>query len=31
MEEIDYVLEKLPLAAHTLRSFSPLWRKKTAA
>lgn len=30
-EEIDYVLEKLPLAAHTLRSFSPLWRKKTAA
>jgi cysteine desulfurase len=31
MDEMDYVLEKLPLAAHTLRSLSPLWGKKTAA
>ncbi len=31
MEEMDYVLEKIPLAVHTLRSFSPLWSKKTAA
>jgi cysteine desulfurase len=31
MEEMDYVLEKLPAAVDTLRSFSPLWRKKTAA
>jgi cysteine desulfurase len=31
MEEMDYVLEKLPVAVDTLRSFSPLWRKKTAA
>jgi cysteine desulfurase len=31
MEEMNYVLEKLPAAVDTLRSFSPLWRKKTAA
>jgi cysteine desulfurase len=31
MEEMDYVLEKLPAAVDTLRSFSPLWGKKTAA
>ena len=31
MEEMDYVLEKLPAAVDTLRSFSPLWEKKTAA
>ena len=30
-EEIDYVLEKLPLVVEKLRSFSPLWRKDTAA
>jgi cysteine desulfurase len=31
MEEMDYVLEKLPAAVDTLRSLSPLWRKRTAA
>jgi cysteine desulfurase len=31
MEEMDYVLERLPAAVDTLRSFSPLWGKKTAA
>ena len=31
MEEIGYVLERLPAAVDTLRSFSPLWGKKTAA
>jgi hypothetical protein len=31
MEEIEYVLEKLPAAVETLRSFSPLWKKKAAA
>jgi len=31
MDEMDYVLEKLPAAVDTLRSLSPLWRKKTAA
>jgi cysteine desulfurase len=31
MEEMDYVLERLPAAVETLRSFSPLWGKKTAA
>ncbi len=31
MKEMDYVLEKLPTAVGTLRSFSPLWTKKTAA
>jgi cysteine desulfurase len=30
-EEIEYVLEKLSFAVEKLRSFSPLWRKKTAA
>ncbi len=30
-EEIEYVLEKLPLVVEKLRSFSPLWRKDTAA
>ena len=28
--EVEYVLEKLPLAVEKLRSFSPIWRKKTA-
>ncbi|MGD8984805.1 MAG: aminotransferase class V-fold PLP-dependent enzyme [Desulfobacteraceae bacterium] len=31
MEEMDYVLERLPAAVDTLRSFSPLWGKRTAA
>lgn len=31
LEEIEYVLEKLPLAVEKLRSFSPIWRRKTAA
>jgi len=31
MQEMDYVLERLPAAVGTLRSFSPLWTKKTAA
>jgi cysteine desulfurase len=31
IEEIEYVLERLPFAVGTLRSFSPLWGKKTAA
>lgn len=31
LEEIEYVLEKLPLAVEKLRSFSPIWRGKTAA
>jgi hypothetical protein len=31
MEEMDYVLERLPGAVDTLRSFSPLWKKKAAA
>ena len=30
-EEVDYILEKLPLVVERLRSFSPLWRKKSAA
>jgi cysteine desulfurase len=30
-EEIEYVLEKLPLAAEKLRSFSPIWKKKASA
>ena len=30
-EEMDYVLERLPAVVDTLRSFSPLWGKKTAA
>lgn len=29
-EEIEYVLEKLFIAVDRLRSFSPLWKKKTA-
>jgi len=31
IEEIDYVLEKLYLSVEKLRSFSPIWRKKTVA
>ena len=31
MEEMEYVLEKLPSTVKTLRSFSPLWKKKAAA
>ena len=30
-EEIEYVLEKLFIAVDRLRSFSPLWKKKTVA
>ena len=30
-DEIEYVLDKLPAAVDRLRSFSPLWRKETAA
>lgn len=30
-EEVEYVLKKLPLAVEKLRSFSPVWREKTAA
>ncbi len=30
-EEVEYVLKKLPFAVERLRSFSPIWRKKTAA
>ena len=30
-EEDEYVLKKLPLAVEKLRSFSPVWREKTAA
>ena len=29
--EVEYLLEKLPLAVEKLRSFSPIWRKETAA
>ena len=31
VEEMEYVLEKLPLAVKRLRSLSPIWREKTAA
>lgn len=31
VEEMEYVLEKLPLAVDKLRAFSPLWRTKSAA
>jgi cysteine desulfurase len=31
VEEMEYVLEKLPLAVDKLRALSPLWRTKTAA
>lgn len=31
VEDVHYVLEKLPLAVEKLRSFSPIWRKKKAA
>jgi len=31
MEEIEYVLEKLPHAVERLRSLSPIWGKQTAA
>ena len=30
-EEVEYVLKKLPFAVEKLRSFSPVWREKTAA
>ena len=30
-DEVEYVLKKLPLAVEKLRSFSPVWREKTAA
>ena len=30
-EEVEYVLKKLPFAVERLRSFSPVWREKTAA
>nr|HID57828.1 cysteine desulfurase [Desulfobacterales bacterium] len=31
LEEIEYVLEKLPLAVDKLRSLSPVWRRKRAS
>ncbi len=31
VEEIEYVLEKLPVAVEKLRLISPIWRRKTAA
>jgi cysteine desulfurase len=31
VEEIEYVLDKLPLAVEKLRSLSPIWRRKSAA
>lgn len=31
VEEIEYVLEKLPFAVGKLRSLSPIWREKAAA
>lgn len=31
VEEIEYVLEKLPVAVKKLHSISPIWRRKTAA
>ena len=31
VEEIKYVLEKLPFAVEKLRSLSPIWRKRVAA
>ena len=31
VEDVHYVLEKLPQAVEKLRSFSPIWRKKKAA
>jgi cysteine desulfurase len=31
LDDVQYVLEKLPYAVEKLRSFSPIWRKKTAA
>jgi cysteine desulfurase len=31
VEEIEYVLEKLPLAVEKLRSLSPIWSRKSAA
>ena len=31
VEEMEYVLEKLPLAVERLRSLSPIWRETTAA
>ncbi len=30
-EDLDYVVDELPLAVEKLRSFSPVWRKKMAA
>lgn len=31
VEEIEYVLEKLPLAVEKLRSLSPIWSRKSVA
>jgi cysteine desulfurase len=31
VEEIEYVLERLPIAVERLRSLSPIWREKAAA
>jgi cysteine desulfurase len=31
LKEVEYVLQKLPFAVERLRSFSPVWREKTAA
>ena len=31
LDDVHHVLEKIPCAVEKLRSFSPIWRKKTAA
>ena len=31
VEEVDYVVEKLPQIVRRLRDLSPIWREKTAA
>jgi cysteine desulfurase len=31
IEEIEYVLDRLPIAVERLRSLSPIWREKAAA
>jgi hypothetical protein len=31
VKEIEYVLEKFPIAVEKLRSLSPIWREKEAA
>jgi cysteine desulfurase len=31
MEEVEYVIEKLPIAVQKLRDLSPVWRESKAA